>query len=125
MQEYITFNDVIVKQPDEDGYTAVLSTTSTDDSERDMALVMHNTPIGTVSGYDLKWTDLTAAEASTILKQVLNKSKFKMHYFDIYLGKWADGEFYASNFNSPAGTLEDGSERWDELSFNVRGIRPI
>ncbi len=56
-----------------------------------MTLEMHNTPIGTVEGYDLKWRD---------------------------------GEFYASNYNSPCGTLEDGEEYWDELRFNIREIKP-
>lgn len=126
MQNYITFNGVRVAQPDEEnGYSAVLATTSTDDSDRDMSLVMHNTPIGTVIGYDLKWTWITAAEAAEILQQVVNKSQFTMHYFDIYDAQWKDGLFYASNFNSPAFSLREGEEYWSELSFNVRGIYPL
>lgn len=124
MQNYLSFNGVVVKQPDEGGYSAVLATTSTDDSDRDMSLVMHNTPIGTVEGYDLKWRWLTASEASQILRQVLNKPSFTAHYFDIITGTWRDAEFYASNYNSPAKSLIDGEEYWDELSFNIRSINP-
>lgn len=124
MQDYIRINGIKIKQPDEDGYTAQLATTSTDDSDRDMSLVMHNTPVGTVEGYDLKWTDLTLEEASEILQQVVNKQSFTVHYMDILTGTWKDGEFYASNFNAPAGTLKEGEECWDELSFNIRGIDP-
>jgi len=124
MQDYFKLNGVIVKQPDEDGYAAVLSTTSTDDSDRDMSLVMHNTPIGTVEGYDLKWSYLTPVEASEILREVLNKPSFMAHYFDIITGGWRDGRFYASNFNAPVKTIEDGEEYWDELSFNIRGVDP-
>lgn len=124
MQDYIMINGIRIKQPDEDGYTAELATTSTDDSDRDMSLVMHNTPIGTVVGYNLKWTDLTPDEAAQILQQVMNKSSFTVHYMDIITGQWKDGEFYASNFNAPAGSLKTGEECWDELSFNIRGIHP-
>ena len=124
MQDYIKFNGVKVKHPDEDGYTAILATTSTDDSDRDMGLVMHNTPIGTVEGYDLKWKYLTAQETAQILGQVLNRPEFTVHYFDIITGKWKDGRFYASNFNSPCKTLKEGKECWKDLSFNIRGIDP-
>lgn len=119
------FNGIRVKQPDDEGYAAILATTSTDDSDRDMSLVMHNTPIGTVQGYNLKWTYISAEEVSVILKQVLNKSQFTVHYFDIYEARWRDGDFYASNFNMPSKTLEDGEECWAELSFNIRSIYPL
>lgn len=124
LQDCLKINGIKVAQPDEDGYSAVLATTSTEDSDRDMTLEMHNTPIGTVEGYDLKWRNLSPQEAAVILQQVLNKSKFTVHYFDILTGKWRDGEFYASNFNAPCKTLEDDEECWDELSFNIRGIHP-
>ena len=122
MQEYIMINGVKIKQPDKDGYEVSLATTSTDDSDRDMSLVMHNTPIGTIEGYDLTWSDLSLEEASVILQQVINKSSFTVHYLDILTGAWKDGEFYASNFNAPARSLKDGKECWDKLSFGIRGI---
>lgn len=122
MQDRIKFNGVEIRQPD--SFQAVLSTTSTDDSTRDMALEMHNTPIGTIEGYDLKWSNIPAGEMAIILKQVLNKPSFDVHYFDIITGKWRDAAFNASNFNSPAYTLEDGEELWDELTINIRGVKP-
>lgn len=124
MQDYIKINGITIVQPDEDGYTANLSTTSTEDSDRDMSLVMHNTPIGTVESYSLKWTDIKASDMALILNQVLNKPSFSMHYFDILTASWRDGEFYATTFNSPCKTIEDGVEAWDELSFNVIGVNP-
>lgn len=124
MQDYIKINGITIVQPDEDGYTANLSTTSTEDSDRDMSLVMHNTPIGTVESYSLKWTDIKASDMALILNQVLNKPSFSMHYFDILTGRWRDGEFYATTFNSPCKTIEDGVEAWDELSFNAIGVNP-
>lgn len=124
MQDYIKINGITIVQPDQDGYSVNLATTSTEDSDRDMSLVMHNTPIGTVESYSLKWTDIKASEAALILSQVLNKPSFTLHYFDILTGTWRDGEFYATTFNSPCRTIEDGVEAWDELSFNVIGVNP-
>lgn len=124
MQDCIKINGITVVQPDEDGYSANLATTSTDDSDRDQSLVMHNTPIGTVQGYELKWSYINASDAATILREIINKSSFTLHYFDILTASWRDGKFYASNFNAPCKTLEGGVECWDELSFNVIGVNP-
>lgn len=124
MQDYIKINGITIAQPDEDGYSVELSTTSTEDSDRDMSLVMHNTPIATVVSYSLKWTDIKATDAAQILSQIINKPSFSFHYFDILTASWRDGEFYATTFNSPCKTIEDGVEAWDELSFNVIGVNP-
>lgn len=105
-------------------YDAVFATTSTDDSDRTMDLVMHNTPIGTITGYDFEWKDITLQEAATIMRQVLNKPEFLVHYLDLYYGTWRDAYFYASNFNAGAKTLEDGFEKWSGLSFGIRSINP-
>jgi len=117
------FNDVSVVAPY--AYKAVFATTSTDDSDRTMDMVMHNTPMGTVTGYDYEWKDITPKQAATIIQQVLNKPKFKVRYFDLFQGTWADAYFYASNFDADAGTLEEGFEKWASLSFGIRSIDPI
>lgn len=124
-QDYLKFNGVQVKEPDEDGYSVNLSTTSTEDSGRNQYLSMRNTPIGTVASYSLKWSSLTADEMSLILKQVLGKAKFQAHYFDIVEGTWKDGDFYATTYNSPSKCLKEGEEVWDELSFNMIGVNAI
>lgn len=123
MQDKIKINGITVVQPDE--YSANLATTSTDDSDRDQSLVMHNTPIGTVASYSLKWSYIDVADAAVILQQILNKSSFRLHYFDIVTASWKDSDFYATTFNSPAKTLEEGDECWEELSFNVVKVRPV
>lgn len=119
MQKKILFNGVEIAQPIE--YKPNLATTSTEDSDRDQSLVMNNTPIGTVVSYSLKWEDLTAEEVSQILSQVLNKSSFSVHYFDIISGQWKTDEFYANNFSASAFSLKEGEEGYDELSFNIVG----
>nr|DAF59618.1 MAG TPA: hypothetical protein [Siphoviridae sp. ctmIh35] len=122
MQDFFRFNNIAVVQPT--SYSAQLATTSTEDSDRDQMLVMHNTPIATIESYEMGWKYIGVSDASTILKQVINKSSFLLHYFDLKEGRWRDGYFYASNFNSPCLTLEDDIECWDELSFNVIGKDP-
>lgn len=122
MQDRLSFNGVEIKQPDKDGYTVKLETTSTASSGRDMSLYMRQTPLGTVHAYDLKWTDIDAKEASKILKEVLNKASFTAHYFDAIEGKWMDGLFYATTFNTPCKTFKDGIEGWDELSFQMTAV---
>lgn len=124
-QEQLKFNGVAIPWPDQDGYTIQISTTSTSDSDRTQDLVMHNTPIGSVGSYGLKWTDLTKEEVATILSQVLDRPSFSAHYFDIKTATWKDADFYATTFNITPIDLTDQHERIEELSFNIIGIRPI
>lgn len=124
MQEEFKIDGITIAAPST--YKPVFSTTSTDDSDRDQNLVMHNTPIGTIAGYDLTWELLTWSEVSTILNAMLNKSSFSFHHKDPTIpGTWVDRTFYASNFNMAAQTLEDEEEMWEDLSINVRRIEPI
>lgn len=112
-------------------YKPVLSTTSTEDSDRTQDLVMHNTPMGTIVGYDMTWGDLKTEQVQMILKLMLNKSSFSMHHFDILRG-WSYDDFYASNFNVEAVRLRQyrlkgvlyNEESWKGLSINIRAINP-
>lgn len=124
-QEQLKFNGIVMPWPDEDGYTVQIATTSTDDSDRTQDLVMHNTPIGSVGSYGLKWSDLTKEEVALILSQVLDKPSFSAHYFDIKTATWKDADFYATTFNITPIDLTEDQERIEELSFNIVGIRPI
>lgn len=124
-QDYLKFNGVTLPIPDEDGYTVQIATTSTDDSDRTQDMVMHNTPMGSVASYGLKWSDLTKEEASLILSQVLDKPSFSAHYFDVKTATWKDADFYATTFNITPINLAESQERIEELSFNIIGIKPI
>lgn len=121
-QQKIKISGIEIAQPNE--YKPNLATTSTSDSDRDQTLVMHNTPIGTVESYSLKWSNIKADKVAQILSLVLNKPSFEVHYFDVISGTWKKGMFYASNFSSSAVTLEEGEEWYDDLSFNIVGINP-
>lgn len=124
-QDYLKFNGVRMPIPDQDGYTVQIATTSTDDSDRTQDLVMHNTPIGSVASYGLKWSDLTKEDVALILGQVLNRSSFSAHYFDIKTASWKDADFYATTFNITPIDLSEDNERIEELSFNIIGVNPI
>lgn len=124
MREKFKIDGVEIEAPTE--YRPVFSTTSTEDSDRDQALVMHNTPMGTIAGFDMSWEELTWNEIAAILKAMLNKSSFTFHHPDPTVPRiWIDRTFYASNFNMAAQTLEEGIEKWTNLQINVRRIEPI
>lgn len=123
MEEF-KIDSVVIAAPST--YKPVFATTSTDDSDRDQNLVMHNTPIGTIAGYDMTWELLTWEEISTILNTIMNKKQFTFHHKDPTIpNQWVDKTFYASNMDMAAQTLEDDEEMWEDLSINVRRIEPI
>lgn len=123
MEEF-KIDSVVIAAPST--YKPVFATTSTDDSDRDQNLVMHNTPIGTIAGYDMTWELLTWEEISTILNAIMNKKQFSFHHKDPTIpNQWVDKTFYASNMDMAAQTLEDDEEMWEDLSINVRRIEPI
>ena len=118
-----------IKAPVE--YKPILATTSTPDSDRTQDLVMHNTPMGTIVGYDMVWGDMGTEDVRMILDLMVNKSSFNMHHFDIFDG-WCYKDFYASNFNVNSVRLRQywhnhdlyNEESWKGLSINIRAIYP-
>lgn len=125
MQQKIKFNGIEVVIPDEDGYQISIATTSSEGSGRTMKGKMKNSPLFTVEAYNLKWTDISTADCAIILQQVVGKSEFDFYHYNVYKCRWETGKFYASNFNLPVCSLVEGSERIDELSFQVTGVNPI
>lgn len=124
-QEHLRFGTYTASDVDEDGYTVQLATTSTAKSTRTQKGNMKNTVMFTVEAYNLKWTDISAKEASNILRQVMNKNEFEFYHFNAYKAQWETGKFYASNYNLPVVRLNNGEERYSELSFHVTCINPL
>ena len=125
MSDKFSIDGVEIKTPTE--YKPVFATTSTDDSDRTQDLIMHNTPMGTIAGYNLKWEQLTSKEIADILNAMMNKPSFSFHHRDPRdESGWADADSYASNFNMGAQRLgERTGELWSDLSINVRSIYPL
>ena len=103
----------------------IFATTSTEDSERAQTGVMYNTPMFTVDGFDLSWEMLTSAEISAILQQAINKSSFSFYCPHPLTGQWERKQYYASNYSGALLSTVNGVERWENLSFNIRGIKPV
>lgn len=110
---------IVIKQPDEDGYNPQLATTDSEDSARTIGGYANVTPLFTVSGYSLKWTNIQAKDAAKILSLVVGKEKVRWHYFNIMTATWENDYFYTSNFSSSSVSLKDGAEKWSELSFDI------
>lgn len=122
--EQFKVDNVAIASPD--SYKPVFSTTSTSDSDRDQSLDMHNTPIGTIAGYDMTWGILTNQEISTILNGMMNKSKFLFHHPDPTAGTWSNKYFYATDFSMEGQDIVTiGEEIWKGLSISVRRIDAI
>ena len=122
--EFFEIDGVQIATPTQ--YKPIFATTSTDDSDRTQDLVMHNTPIGTVAGYDLVWKSLRNNEISTILNSMIDKPSFLFHHKSpLSPDGWLDADFYATNFSMGAQRLQDGEELWTDLSISVRSINPI
>lgn len=86
---------------------------------------MHNTPIGTIASYQMGWQYIKTSEASKILRLILNKSKFKVRYYDLYNNSWSSAYFYASNFEMTPLCLSDDYKYIDTFSFNIVKVDPI
>ncbi len=123
MSRPFEFNGVPVKTPD--AFKPNFATTSTSDSDRTQDLVMHNTPIGTISSYSFEWKNIEPEEASLILSQTINRSEYTLRYLDPLTASWTVGVFYTSNFT--LGTLKqvNGHDAWENLFFNAVVINPV
>ena len=108
-------------------YKPKFATTSTEDSDRTQDLVMHNTPMGTIAGYDMQWDSLSNAEIALLLSSVMNKSSFMFRHRDPTNSTgWTTSAFYCSNFSMNAQRIRanESEELWDGLSMNFRAINP-
>lgn len=123
MNRPFEFNGIKVKTPD--AFKPNFATTSTEDSDRTQDLVMHNTPMGTISSYSFEWKYIEPEEASLILSQILNKSEYSLRHMNMLTGKWETSNFYTSNYDGGTLTVSNGKHVWESLSFNAVRINPV
>lgn len=123
MDRPFEFNGIAVKTPDT--FKPNFATTSTDDSDRTQDLVMHNTPIGTISSYSFEWKNIYIEEVALILQQIVNRSEYSLRFLNPMTAQWEVGMFYTVNI--PVGTLKqvNGRNAWESLSFNAVVINPV
>ncbi len=123
MDRPFEFNGIAVKTPDT--FKPNFATTSTEDSDRTQDLVMHNTPMGTISSYSFEWRYIEPEEASKIINQIMNKNQYSLRYLSPNSGAWETDVFYTSNYNLGTLRTANGHFVWESLSFNAVGINPV
>lgn len=124
MQEKITINGTVIRQPDT-GLAFDFETTYTEDSTRVQSGVGHFTPMFTVEAFGYEASGLTKAEMYTILQLVAKGGNFQLHYYSPYYGTWRTDTFYVGKGSLKIGSLIEDGELFDSLSFNMIGVNPI
>lgn len=117
------FNGVPVKTPNT--FKPNFATTSTEDSDRTQDLVMHNTPMGTISSYFIEWKHIEDDWASLILSQIINQSQYLLRFKNPLTAKWETSAFYTSNYSMGSFEIVNGKDAWESLSFNAVVINPV
>lgn len=123
MDRPFEFNGIPVKTPDT--FKPNFSTTSTEDSDRTQDLVMHNTPMGTISSYSFEWKYIDPEEAALILSQIMNRSEYSLRFLNPLSGGWDTAAFYTSNYTFGSLKHVNGRDTWESLSFNAVVINPV
>ncbi len=123
-QDTIKINGQEIYQPDEN-LAYDFETTYTEDSGRVQTGTGYFIPLFTVEQLNYTATDVPQAEATKILQMIDSGHEFTLHYFSMHYGRWRDGRFYVGKGDLSIGTLEDGEETLQSLSFNMTGVDPI
>lgn len=123
-QNYITINDVKIRQPDK-GLGYGFETQFTKDTGRVQNGKMHTTPLFTVETFTYSASFLTVDEMKEILQQVARGTPFHLHYFSPYFGIWRTDTFYVPKGTLNIGRLVENREKFDLLRFTMTGVNPI
>lgn len=123
-QNKILINGTEIYQPDK-GLSYDFETTYSTDSTRVQSGTGHFTPLFTVEQLNYTATHIPQKEATKILQMIDKGKNFTLHYFSMHYGKWRDGTFYVGKGGMTIGSLEEGEEYLESLSFNMTGVNPI
>lgn len=115
-----------------DGWNAVqptsfdynFQTTSSEDSGRVMSGRANISPLFTVEAFDVTYEDLTPAQASALLKKIVqrpSKPYFSLYYYSPYYGNWRTDQFYVGEGSLKVRTLKDGEEMMAQISCSFVG----
>lgn len=123
-QEYIKINGVQIRQPDE-GLGYDFETTYGEDAKRTQSGVLKASAMFTVEALSYQASNLTPGEMKTILQFIAHGTNFTLHYYSPYYGTWRDGTFYVGRGNLSIGRLNESEERYESLSFQMTGVKPV
>lgn len=124
MQDTIKINGVEIWQPDK-GLQSNFETTYSSDSGRVQSGKMHATPLFTVEQFSYTATDIPVENAKEIIQMIIKGNPFTLHYFSTYYGEWRDDIFRVGKGQYSIGSLKEGGERLESLSFNMTGDNPL
>lgn len=119
-QDYILIDGIRVHQPDE--MNPQWETTFTEDTDRTRSGHFYGDSLFTVESYSLSFSELTPAEASTILQHIIprpGKLTYTLKFFSWYHGGWRTEEFYTGKGSLQIKTLKRGIEKLSSISFNA------
>lgn len=115
-----------------DGWNAVqpttfkysFQTTSSEDSGRTMSGKAAISPLFTVEAFDVEYEDLTPAQASALLKKIVqrpSKPYFSLYYYSPYYGNWRTDQFYVGEGSLDIKTLKEDEELISQISCSFVG----
>lgn len=99
-------------------------TTSSEDSGRTMSGKASISPLFTVEAFDVEYEDLTPAQASALLKKIVqrpSKPYFSLFYYSPYYGNWRTDQFYVGEGSLDIKTLKEGEELISQISCSFVG----
>lgn len=124
MQDYIKINGTVIHQPEEGlGYS--FETKYTEDTKRVQSGTLKTSAMFTVEQLSYSGANLTVSEMKIILQLIAKGKNFTLHYFSPYYGEWRDAAFYVGKGSLSVARLNEESEYYDTISFNMTGVNPI
>ena len=124
MQQYISMNNIQIRQPDSAlGYA--FESTYSDGTTRAISGPLHEEVLFTVEQLSYTASFLSIQEMKQILQIIAKGKRFLLHYFSPYYGAWRDDSFYVGKGSLSIGRLNIDRERFESLSFNMIGVNPI
>lgn len=124
MQDRIKMNGTAIFQPDSGlgyGYT----TSYGDDNKETQDGVKHGTVISTHESLTYTATGIPCSAAATILQIIAHGGTFTLHYYSVHLNTWRNDTFRVPQTSISIGSLIEGGEMLDSLSFTMEGVHPI
>ena len=117
-QQYNPINSVGgITVPCPSSYQWKLSDVSDSDAGRTEDAVMHKMTIDKKVHLELKWQNVTTAQASTIINAFSRIEYFSVRYLDPMAGGYQTKTFYVGDRSAPSYNTFLGL--WSDVSFNI------
>lgn len=98
-------------------FQLMYSDQSNEQAGRTEDVVMHKNMIGTITGIDLGWQNVTTAEGSNIINLFWNEYVI-ITFLDLKAGGYITKEFYTGD---KTGNLYSAAlGKWESIKFNIR-----